>query len=205
MSTTTLESIPPPAPPPCLPPNFTFSPSTLYLFLADIGHESFSHLTKFIPTLLFLLKLCPIDTILHPALRARLGVLGLQAQLRSLETISPPSLPPNPKGEEEGLRASEEVDVEVSVLVSDERVKDEGGEEGAEAEAVAAAEGNEITCRTWIKSTLHILDEEGYITFPETIGPKIVVDSIEAEAVAGAGWNKMRGTVGWERSAWLGD
>lgn len=66
-------------------------------------------------------------------------------------------------------------------------------------------EEEEITCRTWIKETLHILDDEGYISFPEAPGlsSKMAVDSIEAEAVAGAGWNRMRGTVGWDRSAWV--
>lgn len=82
----------------------------------------------------------------------------------------------------------------------EEKAKEETEEAGTEEE-----EEEQVTCQSWIRSTLHVLDEEGYISFPETIGPKIVVDNVEAEAVAGAMWNKMRGTVGWERSAWIGE
>ncbi|KAF5875012.1 uncharacterized protein Bfra_003465 [Botrytis fragariae] len=220
--------------PPSLPANFTFAPSTLYILLADIGHESLfhwgylltsapppatrtpfltpvtgtifhitnmtgpwlyqspkfplAHLLKFIPSLLFILKICSIDTVLHPALSERLGILGLQAQLKSMEANISQSQDSH-AGTEDGQREERE---EYSREEKEETVSSE----------------SEISCRTWIKSTLCVLDEEGYISFPETshrLSSKTVVDSIEAEAVAGAGWNRMRGTVGWDRSVWVGE
>lgn len=149
-----------------------------------------AHLLKFIPSLLFILKICSIDAILHPALSERLGILGLQAQLKSMESsISPPSdsQPETEDGQREGNEKLSQGEEEKEEMVSSE---------------------SEITGRTWIKSTLCVLDEEGYISFPETshrLSSKTVVDSIEAEAVAGAGWNRMRGTVGWDRSVWVGE
>ncbi|ATZ57042.1 hypothetical protein BCIN_14g02280 [Botrytis cinerea B05.10] len=235
-TTTTLTTTTTTSPPPSLPANFTFAPSTLYILLADIGHESLfhwgylltsapppatrtpflapvtgtifhitnmtgpwlyqsptfplAHLLKFIPSLLFILKICSIDAILHPALSERLGILGLQAQLKSMESsISPPSdsQPETEDGQREGNEKLSQGEEEKEEMVSSE---------------------SEITGRTWIKSTLCVLDEEGYISFPETshrLSSKTVVDSIEAEAVAGAGWNRMRGTVGWDRSVWVGE
>ncbi|KAI9643925.1 hypothetical protein NHQ30_007276 [Ciborinia camelliae] len=134
--------------------------------------------------------------IIQPALRERLGVLGLEAQLKSLESISSKSGESGETGESGDVGESGEIGEPAGLGISSNPEVDirEGGDKDLE-----------ITCRTWIKSTLHTLDEEGYISFPETIGPKIVVDSIEAEAVEGAGWNKMRGTIGWERSVWVGE
>ncbi|KAA8564985.1 hypothetical protein EYC84_010754 [Monilinia fructicola] len=193
-----------------LPPHITPAPATRTPFLAPTTGTIFhittpagpptpqpptyqthtlplDHLPTFIPTLLFILKLCPIDAILHPALVERLGILGLQAQLKGLEMMTTTAADEG-EGEGEGEGAPEE------------KAKEETEEAGTEEE-----EEEQVTCQSWIRSTLHVLDEEGYISFPETIGPKIVVDNVEAEAVAGAMWNKMRGTVGWERSAWIGE
>ncbi|KAF7892246.1 uncharacterized protein EAF01_010326 [Botrytis porri] len=237
VSTTTTTTTTTTTSPPSLPANFTFAPSTLYIILADIGHESLfhwgylltsapppatrtpfltpvtgtifhitnmtgpwlyqsptfplAHLLKFIPSLLFILKICPIDTILHPALSERLGILGLQAQLKSMgstisQTQAQDSHPET--GEEDQGEENEKLPPE-------------------EKEELVSPE-SEISCRTWIKFTLCVLDEEGYISFPETshrLSSKAVVDSIEAEAVAGAGWNRMRGTVGWDQSVWVGE
>ncbi|CCD44266.1 hypothetical protein BofuT4_P058460.1 [Botrytis cinerea T4] len=197
-TTTTLTTTTTTSPPPSLPANFTFAPSTLYILLADIGHESLFHwgylLTSAPPPATRTPFLAPVTgtiyAILHPALSERLGILGLQAQLKSMESsISPPSdsQPETEDGQREGNEKLSQGEEEKEEMVSSE---------------------SEITGRTWIKSTLCVLDEEGYISFPETshrLSSKTVVDSIEAEAVAGAGWNRMRGTVGWDRSVWVGE
>ncbi|CAD6447352.1 1bec60db-e3ce-4f37-b6fc-ece6d3c9c4dd [Sclerotinia trifoliorum] len=220
-----------------LPANVVFAPSTLYIFLADIGHDSLisayfasspptsipflapvtgtifhitnptgpwtyqshtlplTHLSKFIPTLLFILKLCPIDIILHQALSSRLSILGLETQLlSSMPSGSPPISTPD---------TQDSIPTSTSSLKETENEKDENEKE-KEKEIETK---QEITTQTWITQTLQILEEEGYISFPENLrlSSKLVVECIESEAVAGAGWHRMRGTVGWERSAWVGE
>ncbi|KAF7874157.1 hypothetical protein EAF04_002829 [Stromatinia cepivora] len=229
-----------------LPANLVFAPSTLYIFLADIGHESFfhwgylltsppppptstpflapvtgtifhitnitgpwqyqshtlllSHLSKFIPTLLFILKLYPIDSILHAALSSRLAVLGLETQLESLELIVPSKS--NSNSNSKSLSNSPD-----NRIPSDPTSNPNLQTSNLPPSPSPSTNPSQITTKTWTKSTLHTLEEEGYISFPETLrlSPKNVVDSIEAEAAAGAGWHRMRGTVGWDRSAWVGE
>ncbi|KAJ8062341.1 hypothetical protein OCU04_008887 [Sclerotinia nivalis] len=242
-----------------LPSNLIFAPSTLYIFLADIGHESLFHwgylltsppppatstpflapvtgtifhitnitgpwqyqshklplwhLSKFIPTLLFILKLYPIDSILHPALSSRLAVLGLETQLESLELSIPSNSNSNPEPKSEppetNLQTSDpnpNSNPPTNLPTSNPPTNPKTATEEITEETTEETT-KQITSRTWIKTTLHTLEEEGYISFPETLrlSPKNVVQSIEMEAAAGAGWHRMRGTVGWERSVWGGE
>ncbi|APA16065.1 hypothetical protein sscle_16g108350 [Sclerotinia sclerotiorum 1980 UF-70] len=229
-----------------LPPNVVFAPSTLYIFLADIGHESLFHwgylltsppppptstpflapvtgtifhitnptgpwtyqshtlplsqLSKFIPTLLFILKLSPIDSILYPALSSRLAVLGLETQLECLElSISSDS---DSSSSHSNSNSNSNPNPPSQSKTPDSHLLTSTTQDGKQTPP-------NISTQIWTLHTLRTLEEEGYISFPEhvlqTMSSKYVVECIESEAVAGAGWYRMRGAVGWERSAWVGE
>ncbi|ESZ90121.1 hypothetical protein SBOR_9495 [Sclerotinia borealis F-4128] len=180
----------------------TNSPSTPHQWTHQSPTIPLSTLIKFIPSLLFILHIQPIDHILCPALKQRLGVLGLRAQLRSLELMMP--LPGGIAESEFELEGRLELNVYEPPELK-ERDEHKNANANANPNKPTNEKEKEITSKTWTKETLYTLDEEGYITFPETTNPKTVVDGIEAEAVAGAGWNRMRGTVGFEKSAWVGE
>ncbi|RAL64077.1 hypothetical protein DID88_003265 [Monilinia fructigena] len=217
---------------PSLPPHFTFAPSTLYLFLADIGHESLFHIgylltsppppatsTPFLapltgtifhpnqhpttplpptthplhlpnthplpappqihpPTLLFILKLYPIDA--HPT--------PPRAQRAPRHPRPPGAIEEFGEGEGNGgdrrdrnyrlHRGTRKRKNENQKNQKKQQQQQQQQQQQKKKKKKSRADhGFDRRCIYWTR--------RGYISFPETIGPKIVVDSIEAEAVAG--------------------